>query len=58
MVNSLVAEKRRSHTTDDDVDGNAERDEEACCEGMHSGQSIHRCRTAEDKHGRHDDIRC
>jgi hypothetical protein len=25
---------------------------------MHSGQSMHRRRTAEDKHGRHDDIRC
>ena len=39
MVDSLVAEKRRSHATNDDVDSNTKRDKEARCKGMHASQS-------------------
>jgi hypothetical protein len=56
MVSLLVAEKRRSHTTNDDVDGNTKRDEEARGDGTHAGQNCYRCRTTKDKHGGNNDI--
>lgn len=58
MVSLLVAKKCRSHATNDDVDGNTERDKEARGNGMHAGQICYRCRTTKDKHGRNDDISC
>ena len=36
MVNPLVTEKRRSHATNDDVDGNTKRNKVTRCEGMHA----------------------
>jgi hypothetical protein len=38
---SLIAEKSGTHTTDDDVDGDTERDQEASRNGVHASQVSH-----------------
>ena len=54
----LVAEKSGTHTTDDDVDGDTERDQEASRNGMHASQVCHGSRTTQDQHRADDDVGC
>lgn len=55
-VNLLVAEQGRAHTTDHDVDGNTNRDQEASRDGVHTRQVSDGGRTTENQHGADDDV--
>lgn len=53
----LVTEKGGTHTTDHDVNGHTDRDQETRGDGVHSREVGDGRRTAQDKHGRDDDVR-
>ena len=54
--NSLIAEKGGTHTTDNDVDGDTERDQEASRNGVHSSQVSHGSGPTKNQHGADDDV--
>ena len=53
----LIAEEGSPHTTDDDVDGHSNRDQETRCDGVHPREVGDSRGTTQDKHGRDDDVR-
>ena len=54
---ALVTEQGGSHATNHDVDGHADRDQETCCDRVHPREIGNGCGTAQDKHGRDDNVR-
>lgn len=55
--NILVTEEGCSHTTDNDVDGHTDRDQETSCDRVHPREVSDGRGTAQDKHGRDDNVR-
>jgi len=53
----LVTEEGGSHTTDDDVDSHTDRNQETGCDRVHSREVGNGRGTAQDEHGRDDDVR-
>jgi hypothetical protein len=53
----LIAEEGSSHTTDDDVDSHADRDQETRCDCVHPREGSDGRGTTQDKHGRDDNVR-
>jgi len=53
----LVAKEGGTHATDNDVDGHTDRDQETCCDRVHPREIGNGRGTAQDKHGRHNNVR-
>ena len=53
----LVTEQGGSHTTDNNIDGHTNRDQEASGNRIHSREISNGCGTTQDEHGRDDDVR-